>query len=134
MTGTPIIGRSARLYIGQTSGTPVGYGTNITMKAAAAIDKVYSMDSLTPAVIGAGSQTYTWTCDRLYTTDGSWLLKLISGTIFSMLFVPLGTGEGPPYTTQTGCVVLNYEISAGITGAVLQKVSGEAQIMTETIV
>jgi len=40
------------------SGAPIGYGKNISVKAEAEIIKDYSMDSLTPAVSGAGKQTF----------------------------------------------------------------------------
>ena len=63
---TPILGRNARLLKG---GVAIGYGKNISVKASAELIKEYSMDSLTPAVTGAGKQTFTWTCERLFTDD-----------------------------------------------------------------
>ena len=50
---TPVLGRNARLLKG---GVAIGYGKNISVKASAELIKEYSMDSLTPAVTGAGKQ------------------------------------------------------------------------------
>lgn len=60
------LGRNARLL---KSGQTIGYGKNISVKAAAEIIKEYSMKSLAPAVTGAGKQTFTWTIERCTPTE-----------------------------------------------------------------
>jgi hypothetical protein len=133
MTGTPVIGRNARLIVSTGgAGVSVGYGKNISVKASAELIKEYSMDAVTPAIIAAGKQTYTWSIDRLNTVDNTWLAKLVAGTPFTLTFSPVGSPVSAPYITLTGCVVTNYENSASETGAVLQKVSGEATTMVST--
>ena len=51
------------------------------------------MDSLTPAVSGAGKQTFTWTMERLY-TDGANMTLLLAGTQFDLIFAPEGSPLG----------------------------------------
>jgi hypothetical protein len=68
-TPVPVLGRNARLKQGTTE---IGYGKNISVKASAEIIKDYSMDALTPAVSGAGKQTFTWSMERLF-TDATYL-------------------------------------------------------------
>ena len=68
------LGRNARLL---KSGQPIGYGKNISVKASAEMIKDYSMDSLTPAVSGAGKQSFTWTMERLYTNGEN--MSVIAG-------------------------------------------------------
>jgi len=75
---TPVLGRNARLY---KDGTVIGYGKNISVKASAELIKDYSMDSLTPAVVGAGKQTFSWSAERLY-INGAWMTLLLAGTEF----------------------------------------------------
>ncbi len=62
MSATPSLGRNARLFYNNTA---IGYGKKLSMKATAEIIKDYSMDALTPAVSGAGKQTFTWSVERL---------------------------------------------------------------------
>ena len=59
MSATPVLGRNARLVKAGTL-TGIAYGKNISVKAQSEIIKDYSMDALTPAVTGAGKQTFTW--------------------------------------------------------------------------
>lgn len=119
----PVLGRDARLIKGDT---PIGYGKNISVKASAEIIKEYSMDSLTPAVSGSGKQTFTWSAERLF-TDKTYLKLLQDGTIFDLVFAPEGTPTtGTKYETWSNCVILSCERTAGETGAVLEKISGEA--------
>ena len=123
---TPVLGRNARLY---KDGTVIGYGKNISVKASAELIKDYSMDSLAPAVVGAGKQTFGWSAERLY-VDGSWMTLLLAGTSFDIVFQPSGSYLDTPYETWADCVVLNVERTAGETGAVLEKVDGEATSVT----
>ena len=63
---TPLLGRNARLY---KDGVVIGYGKNISVKASAELIKEYSMDSLTPAIVAPGKQSFKWTqyaSDYLY--------------------------------------------------------------------
>ena len=123
---TPVLGRNARLY---KDGVAIGYGKNISVKASAELIKDYSMDALTPAVVGAGKQTFTWSAERLY-IDGSFMTLLLAGTSFDIVFQPSGSYTAAPYEEWTDCVVLNVERTAGETGAVLEKVDGEASAVT----
>jgi hypothetical protein len=120
---TPVLGRNARLIKGNT---PIGYGKNISVKASAELIKEYSMDSLTPAVSGAGKQSFAWSMERLF-TDKTYLALLIAGTSFDLIFAPEGTPiVGTQYETWHDCVILSCERTAGESGGVLEKISGEA--------
>jgi hypothetical protein len=120
---TPVLGRNTRLIKGNT---PIGYGKSISVKASAELIKEYSMDSLTPAVSGAGKQSFAWSMERLF-TDKTYLALLIAGTSFDLIFAPEGTPiVGTQYETWHDCVILSCERTAGETGAVLEKISGEA--------
>ncbi len=120
---TPILGRNARLLKG---GVAIGYGKNISVKASAELIKEYSMDSLTPAVTGAGKQTFTWTCERLF-TDDTYLADLLAGTQFDLVFAPEGTPTNGNEETWTNCTILSCERTAGESGGLLEKLSGEAE-------
>ena len=84
---TPVLGRNARL---PKSSVAICYGKNISVKASAEIIKEYSMDSLTPAVTGAGKQTFTRTSERLF-TDDTYLADPLAGTQFDLVFAPEDT-------------------------------------------
>ena len=127
MSASPVLGRNARLL---KSGTPIGYGKNISVKAEAEIIKDYSMDALTPAVTGAVKQTFTWSMERLF-TDETYIALLIAGTKFDLIFAPEGTPTtGTEYETWTNCIILSCERTAGEDGAVLERLSGEAEGVT----
>ena len=125
---TPLLGRNARLY---KDGVVIGYGKNISVKGSAELIKEYSMDSLTPAIVAPGKQTFTWSAERLY-VNGSWMTLLLAGTEFDIVFAPTGSNTEVPYETWNDCVVLNVERTAGETGGVLEKVDGEATSVTVT--
>jgi hypothetical protein len=119
----PVLGRNARLIKGNT---PIGYGKNISVKASAELIKEYSMDALTPAVSGSGKQSFTWSMERLF-TDKTYLDLLIAGTSFDLIFAPEGTPiVGTQYETWKDCIILSCERTAGESGGVLEKISGEA--------
>ena len=88
-TYTQGLGRDARLVIGSTA---IGLGKNISTKAAAESIKVYSMDSLAPAVIGAGKQSFNWSMERLF-TGPEHVKTLLAGTKFDLIFAPDGEAE-----------------------------------------
>ncbi len=123
---TPILGRNARLY---KDGTVIGYGKNISVKATADLIKEYSMDSLEPAIIGAGKQTFTWSAEKLY-VSGAYMSLLLAGTSFDLVFAPKGSSNVAPYETWGDCVVLSCERTAGETGGVIEKIQGEATTVT----
>jgi hypothetical protein len=125
---TPLLGRNARLY---KDGVVIGYGKNISVKASAELIKDYSMDSLIPAIVAPGKQTFNWSAEKLY-IDGSWMTLLLNGTEFDIVFAPTGSNTTPPYETWSDCVVLNIERTAGETGGILEKVDGEAKSVTVT--
>jgi len=54
---TPELGRNARLF---KDGVVIGYAEDISVKALANLIKEYSMDSLTPAIVAPGKQTFIW--------------------------------------------------------------------------
>src|SRR5665648_105571 len=122
-TPVPVLGRNARLLQGSTE---IGFGKNISVKASAEIIKDYSMDALTPAVSGAGKQTFTWSMERLY-TDGAFLALLLAGTKFDLEFAPDGSTSAE---TWTNCIILNCERTGAETGGLLEKISGEAEGVT----
>ena len=123
---TPVLGRNARLL---KTGIPIGYGKNISVKASAEMIKDYSMDALTPAVTGAGKQSFNWTMERLY-TDGANMTLLLAGTQFDLVFAPSGTPITGPSETWTNCTILSCERTAGEAGGLLEKIEGEAEGVT----
>jgi hypothetical protein len=125
---TPLLGRNARLY---KDGVVIGYGKNISVKGSAELIKEYSMDSLTPAIVSPGKQTFNWSAEKLY-VDGSWMTLLLNGTEFDIVFAPTGSNTQAPYETWSDCVVLNVERTAGETGGILEKVDGEAKSVAVT--
>ncbi len=130
MSATPSLGRNARLF---KSGQPIGYGKNISVKASAEIIKDYSMDALTPAVSGAGKQTFTWSMERLF-TDDTYIALLTAGTKFDLVFAPTGSPyEATQYETWTNCTILSCERTAGEDKAIIEKLSGEAVGVTPAI-
>ena len=126
---TPVLGRNARLL---KAGIAIGYGKNISVKATAEIIKDYSMDSLTPAVTGAGKQSFAWTCERLF-TDSANISLLLAGTKFDLIFAPEGTPLGSVYETWSNCTILSCERTAGESGGLLEKISGEAEGVTPAV-
>jgi len=123
MSASPVLGRNARLL---KSGVAIGYGKNITVGASAEVIKVYSMDSLTPAVTGSGKQSFTWSMDRLF-TDETYLSLLMAGTQFDLIFAPEGTPlNSSKYETWKNCSILKCERTASEDGGLLEKISGEA--------
>ena len=122
------LGRNARLL---KSGAAIGYGKNISVKATAEIIKDYSMDALTPAVTGAGKQSFTWTMERLH-TDSTYLDLLLAGTQFDLIFAPEGTPLSANYETWTNCTITSCERTAGESGGLLEKLEGEAEGVTVT--
>ena len=130
MSIVPVLGRNARLL---KSGVAIGYGKNIAVGASAEIIKVYSMDSLTPALIGSGKQTFTWSMDRLF-TDETYIALLKAGTKFDLIFAPEGTPlTSTQYETWTNCRILKCDRTAGETDGVLEKISGEAENVTPAV-
>ncbi len=81
---TPKLGRNARLF---KDGTVIGYAKDISVKASADLIKEYSMDSLTPAIVAPGKQTFTWSAEKLY-IDGAFMTLLLNGTEFDIVFAP----------------------------------------------
>jgi hypothetical protein len=120
------LGRDARLVQGSTA---IGLGKNISVKGSAEIIKVYSMDSLTPAVSGAGKQSFAWSMERLF-TGPDYIKLLIAGTQFDLIFAPDGDSDGDFIETWTNCTILSCERTAGETDGVLEKISGEAESVT----
>jgi hypothetical protein len=124
MSASPVLGRNARLL---KSGAAIGYGKNITVDASAEMIKVYSMDSLTPAVTGSGKQSFTWSMERLF-TDKTYLSLLMAGTQFDLIFAPEGTPTtSTEYETWKNCSILKCSRSASEDGGLLEKISGEAE-------
>jgi len=122
----PLLGRNARLY---KTGIVIGHGKNISVKAAAELIKDYDMDSLTPAIVAPGKQTFKWTAEKFY-LNGSWMTLILAGTEFSMVFQPAGTYKTAPYEEWIGCVVLSVERTAGEAGGIIEKIEGEATVVT----
>jgi len=122
----PLLGRNARLF---KDGVVIGYGKDISVKATADLIKEYSMDALTPCIVAPGKQSFTWTCEKLF-VDSAYMTLLLAGTEFDLVFAPTGSDTQVPYETWTDCVVLSVERTAGETGGVLEKVTGEAESVT----
>ncbi len=72
----------------------------------------YNMDALTPAVSGAGQQTFTWSMERLF-TDDTYIALLLAGTKFNFVFAPQGSPyEATQYETCTNYTILSCERTA----------------------
>jgi hypothetical protein len=119
----PVLGRDARLI---KSSVAIGYGKSIKVSADAEEIKVYSMDSLQPAITAAGKQSFKWSCDRLF-TDKTYLALLMAGTKFDLVFAPEGDAEGDTIETWKNCSILHCERSAGEDDGVLESISGSAE-------
>src|SRR4030042_7067918 len=120
------LGRDARLFQGTVA---IGLGKNISIKASAESIKVYTMDSLAPAVTGAGKQSFSWSAERLF-TGPEYIQLLLAGTKFELVFAPCGDDEGDFIETWTNCTVLSRDIKAGESDGVLENISGEAEGIT----
>jgi hypothetical protein len=117
------LGRDARLYQGETV---IGLGKNISTKASAESIKVYTMDSLAPAVTGAGKQSFTWSAERLF-TGPEYVKLLLAGTKFDIVFAPDGDDSGDFIETWENCTILNREVQAGEADGLIENISGEAE-------
>ena len=102
------LGRDARLFKGETA---IGLGKNISIKASAESIKVYTMDSLAPAVTGAGKQSFSWSAERLF-TGPEYIKLLLAGTKFDIVFAPDGDDEGDFIETWKNCTILNREVQS----------------------
>lgn len=117
------LGRDARLFKGAVE---IGNGKNISTKSSAEIIKVYTMDSLAPAVTGAGKQSFSWSAERLF-TGPEYIKLLLAGTKFDLVFAPDGDDEGDFIETWKNCTILNRECKAGESDGLMESVSGEAE-------
>ena len=117
------LGRDARLFKGETA---IGLGKNISIKASAESIKVYTMDSLAPAVTGAGKQSFSWSAERLF-TGPEYVKLLLAGTKFDLVFAPDGEDDGDFIETWTNCTILNREFKAGESDGLMENISGEAE-------
>lgn len=117
----PYVGRNARFY---KDGSVIAYAKSIGVRMNAEAIMDGSMDSVSPALLASGKQSYSWSCDRLY-IDEAYSTLLTGGSTFTIVFAPTGTNEAPKIT-MTGCVITSAEHSAGESGAVMERVSGEA--------
>ena len=117
------LGRDARLFKGEVA---IGLGKNISIKASAEIIKVYTMDSLSPAVTGAGKQSFAWSAERLF-TGPEYIKLLLAGTKFDLVFAPDGDVDGDFIETWKNCTILNRECKAGESDGLMENISGEAE-------
>ena len=117
------LGRDARLFQGEVA---IGLGKNISIKASAEIIKVYTMDSLSPAVTGAGKQSFAWSAERLF-TGPEYIKLLLAGTKFDLVFAPDGDVDGDFIETWKNCTILNRECKAGESDGLMENISGEAE-------
>jgi hypothetical protein len=117
------LGRDARLFKGTVA---IGLGTGISTKASAESIKVYTVDSLAPAVTGAGNQSFTWSASRLF-TGPEYVKLLLAGTKFDLVFAPDGVVAGGFIETWKNCRILNREVKGDIAAGLLEDISGEAE-------
>ena len=117
------LGRDARLFNGETA---IGLGKNISVKATAESIKVYTMDSLAPAVTGAGKQSFSWSAERLF-TGPEYIKLLLAGTKFDLVFAPDGAVDGDFIETWKNCTILNRECKAGESDGLMENITGEAE-------
>jgi hypothetical protein len=111
------------------AGVPIAYGKSVSVRLNAEAIKDYSMDSVSPALLESGKQSYSWSVDRVY-TDETYALLLKAGTLFDIIFSPVGTPLGANYMTLHDCIITGVDHSAGESGAVSERMSGEAKTLT----
>ena len=85
------------------------------------------MDSLSPAVTGAGKQIALSGPARDSTQIRPILSFWLAGTKFDLVFAPEGTAQGANNETWKNCSILSCERTAAETGGLLEKISGEAE-------
>lgn len=117
------LGRDAKLFRGEKA---IGLGKNISVKATAESIKVYTMDSLAPAVTGAGKQSFAWSAERLF-TGPEYIKLLLAGDKFDLVFAPDGDDQGDFIETWKNCTVLSRECKAGESDGLMENISGEAE-------
>lgn len=122
----PVVGRNARFL---KAGVAIAYGKSVGVRLNAEAISDYSMDSVSPALLASGKQSYSWSCDRVY-IDETYALLLKAGTVFDIIFSPVGTPLGANYVTLHDCIITSVEQSAGESGAVAERMSGEAKTLT----
>jgi hypothetical protein len=121
----PYVGRNARFY---KDGVVIAYGRSISVRLSAEAIMDGSMDSKAPALLVSGKQSYGWSIDRLF-IDEAYATILTGGSTFTIIFAPTGVNEAPKITLA-GCIITGADHSAGESGAVLERVSGEALTCT----
>ncbi len=114
-------GRDARFF---KDTTVVAHSNSLSLKASAQLIKLKSNDSLQPIKTKVGEQTFTWTCERLF-TGKEFLAALIAGTEFDIVFAPDGDDEGDDSETWTNCHITGVERKTA--DGVLETVTGEAE-------
>jgi hypothetical protein len=124
MSASPVLGRNARLL---KDGVAIGYGRNITTDADAEEIKVYSNDSLKPALTAAGKQNFKWSMERLF-TDATYLQLLLDGTEFDLIFAPENSPlDGTKYETWKNCKILHRGTKSGEDDGIVENLSGSAE-------
>ena len=66
------------------------------------------MDSLSPAIVAPGKQTFTWSAEKLY-IDGAYMTLLLNGTEFDIVFAPTGSATQVPYETWARAATHEHE-------------------------
>jgi hypothetical protein len=94
-------GRDARFYKGSTV---VAHSRSLSLDASAELIKIRSNDSLQPVKQKVGEQTFTLSCERLF-TGPALLQDFIAGSIFDIGFAPDGDDEGDDVETWKNCTI-----------------------------
>ena len=119
-TPNTYFGRDARFYKGTTV---IAHSRSLTVKASAELIKIRSNDSLQPVKQKVGEQTFTWSCERLFTGPEN-LQDFKAGAIFDIGFAPDGDDEGDDVETWKNCVITNIERKTA--EGIIETIGGEA--------
>ena len=121
---TPSSGRTGDVYIDNSK---VGHVKGCSISVKVEVIKDYSQDSVSPALLEAGNQSYKIDIDSMW-LDNNWLSAVLAGTAVD---IKLSGGTGGDITL-TDCILSDWKLDKKLTGAILESVSAEGKGVTPT--
>lgn len=118
----PVSGRSGDVYIGESK---VGHVKGCSASVKVEIIKDYSQDSVSPALLEAGNQTYKIDIDSMW-LDNTVLSSVLAGAKVTISLSGAAGGD----ITFTDCILSDWKLDKKLTGAILQSVSAEGKSIT----
>lgn len=124
---TPILGRLGVITIG---GTAVGSAKDISANISAEIIKDYVNQSVLPAILESGNQSFKISFGKLF-IDGTHASQVLAGATVEVIIYPKGTTPaGLPKFTITGVVLSTWQLKGDQKGIYGEDVSGEGATFT----